>query len=515
MGFRALLLATSAGLPMVVVATSVLGQSPAPAGSAHPPAVAPQTSTTGSAAKPRQPNVMRPPVRREVQPQPQQRIVKRAPTPSTTLPVVTGSTVPAPEPPVTGQAVTGQAVTGEPAGQAGTAPNAGAEPATSTAAPAQPPVDMWSPEAITAAKQHCDAVLKGVDAVYVTEEPIKQGGCGAPAVVRLMSVGKGPEIVLSPPAVVTCDMVAAMAKWVKADVQPLARTNLGSPIVKIETMSSYSCRNAYGRSRTNLSEHGRANALDIGSFVTASNEPVKVLTSWGLTNREVRAIAAKAEAEKVAAAKAAAAKAMAQQKSAPVATGSTPQARRRPRSPASPSPNRPPPCRGRWACRRRASWAVPRMPQQRRRRHRREAPLAARIREADAGHRSGRGNERNPAAEVPSCRARVGLQALRHRTGSGSQQRAQEPLPRRHGAASVRRVLRVGWVKPRAFSGMRPNRKMYAKRARYCWVAISLRHLSQKTGGPEGVPPVERETSLAGRAAPARMPHVHQHSMYR
>ena len=72
-----------------------------------------------------------------------------------------------------------------------------------------------------------------------------------------MSVGKGPEIVLSPPAVVTCDMVAALAKWVKADVQPLARTHLGSPIVKFETMSSYSCRNAYGRSRTNLSEHGR------------------------------------------------------------------------------------------------------------------------------------------------------------------------------------------------------------------------------------------------------------------
>ena len=344
MGFRALVLATSAGLPMVVVGTSVLGQSPTPAGSAQPPAVAPQSSAAGPAAKPKQPNVVRPPVRREVQPQ--QHIVKRPPAPSTTLPVVTGGTVPAPELPVTGQPVPSQPVpsqpvpsqpvTGQPGGQTGSAPTAGAEPpaspATSTAAPAQPPADMWSPEAITAAKQHCDAVLKGVDAVYVPEEPIKHGVCGAPAVVRLMSVGKGPEIVLSPPAVVTCDMVAAMAKWVKADVQPLARTTLGSPVVKIETMSSYSCRNAYGRSRTNLSEHGRANALDIGAFVTASNDAVRVLTSWGLTNREVRAIAAKAEAEKAAsqaaaaAAAAAAAKALAQQKSAPATTGSMPQA---------------------------------------------------------------------------------------------------------------------------------------------------------------------------------------------
>ena len=175
---------------------------------------------------------------------------------------------------------------------------------------------QWSPQDITEAKAHCDVVLKGVEAVTLPEEPIKHGQCGAPAVVKLMSIGRSPEVVLSPPAIVTCDMVAALHKWFKNDVQRLARTHLGGSVVKIETMSSYSCRNAYGRRRTNLSEHGRANAVDIGGFVTTvasrsnpSQEAVaadttRVLTSWGSTAREVRALAAKSEAAKTAAARA-------------------------------------------------------------------------------------------------------------------------------------------------------------------------------------------------------------------
>ena len=37
-------------------------------------------------------------------------------------------------------------------------------------------------------------------------------------------------------------------------------------------MSSYSCRNAYGRAEGRLSEHGKVNALDIAGFVTARGQ---------------------------------------------------------------------------------------------------------------------------------------------------------------------------------------------------------------------------------------------------
>ena len=73
-------------------------------------------------------------------------------------------------------------------------------------------------------------------------------------------------------------------------------------------MSSYSCRNAYGRKTTKLSEHGLANALDIGDFITASAQTAAVLEGWGTPQREILAkiAAEKAAAEKLAAQQAAA-----------------------------------------------------------------------------------------------------------------------------------------------------------------------------------------------------------------
>jgi hypothetical protein len=185
-------------------------------------------------------------------------------------------------------------------------PPPAAQPGPTQAVVAEP--DKWSPAAIAEAKAHCAAVLKGLDVTVIPEEPIKHGTCGAAAPVQLVRLGKNPEVAVSPPAVVTCDMVVQLDKWVRSEVQPLARKLLGAPVVKIETMSSYSCRNAYGRAKTNLSEHGRANALDIGGFVTANAETTKVLVSWGPTERELKAQAlAAAEAAKKAAAEKAAA----------------------------------------------------------------------------------------------------------------------------------------------------------------------------------------------------------------
>ncbi len=165
------------------------------------------------------------------------------------------------------------------------------------------PATRWPDADILIAKARCTNVLKGLEAVYVPLDPLREGDCGAPAPVQLMAVGKNPQVILSPPAVVTCDMVVALHGWLRNDVQPSARRLLGSPIVKIENMSSYSCRNAYGRSKSRLSEHGRANALDIRGFVSASGQDSELLADWGPTAREVRAVVvatAKAAATKAA-----------------------------------------------------------------------------------------------------------------------------------------------------------------------------------------------------------------------
>ena len=167
----------------------------------------------------------------------------------------------------------------------------------------------WSAAEIADAKSRCTAILKRIQAVAIAEAPIKDGACGTPAPIQLVSIGRNPEVALSPPAIVTCEMAEALYSWMKSDVQPLAKQKLGNEVIKIETMSSYSCRTAYGRKGGRLSEHGVANALDIRGFVTATGKTAYVLEHWGTPQREILAqiAAEKAKAEKLAAEKIAAA----------------------------------------------------------------------------------------------------------------------------------------------------------------------------------------------------------------
>lgn len=162
---------------------------------------------------------------------------------------------------------------------------------------------QWTAQEIALAQARCTARLKGIDAVAVPEAPIREGAeCGAPAPMKLVSVGRNPPVAFSPPPIVTCDMIAALSRWLERDVQPLARKRLGAPVIRIETMSSYSCRNAYGRPDRRLSQHGLANALDISAFVTARGQTTFVLADWGPTAREIaeQNAIAKAEIERAA-----------------------------------------------------------------------------------------------------------------------------------------------------------------------------------------------------------------------
>jgi hypothetical protein len=170
---------------------------------------------------------------------------------------------------------------------------------------------VWSAQEIEEGRARCAVLLKGLDLVAVPADPIREGAaCGAPAPMRLVSIGSSPPLAFSPPPTLTCDMIAALHKWLQQDVQPLARKHLGSPVVVVQTMSSFSCRNAYGRAQARLSEHGRVNALDLGAFLSAQGETTLVVADWGPTAREsaptavaVQAEAVKRQAEAAAAAR--------------------------------------------------------------------------------------------------------------------------------------------------------------------------------------------------------------------
>ena len=158
----------------------------------------------------------------------------------------------------------------------------------------------WSPQEIALAQARCKAVLRGLDVVAVPEMPIREGvECGTPAPMKLISVGRNPPVSFSPPPILTCDMIASLGRWLGRDVQPSARKHLGAPVIQVEIMSSYSCRNAYGRPGRKLSEHGHANALDIRGFVTARGKATLVVADWGPTGRDTKARTAIAKAPAV------------------------------------------------------------------------------------------------------------------------------------------------------------------------------------------------------------------------
>lgn len=175
--------------------------------------------------------------------------------------------------------------------------------------------ERWSEAEIAEAQKTCVSLLKGLDIVAVGATPILEGSeCGAVAPIELISVGSSPQVTFSPTVTVTCEMAAALHGWITKDVQPSAKKHLGAPVVRIDTMSSYSCRTAYGRANNKLSEHGRANAIDIRAFMTAKADSTDLLTSWGPTARDIQAqvAAAKAADEK--------ARALAAAKTAPAPT---------------------------------------------------------------------------------------------------------------------------------------------------------------------------------------------------
>ena len=90
------------------------------------------------------------------------------------------------------------------------------------------------------------------------------GGCGGEDLVRLEAVVLPDKRLVSvkPAAILRCAMASAIADWIRTDMAPLA-ASLGSVISDLDNFNSFECR---GRNRVvgaQLSEHGRANALDV------------------------------------------------------------------------------------------------------------------------------------------------------------------------------------------------------------------------------------------------------------
>jgi hypothetical protein len=103
------------------------------------------------------------------------------------------------------------------------------------------------------------------------------GECEAPDVVRLEAVVLLDRslVAVIPPANLRCTMAEAIAGWVREEVAPRA-LDLGSSLKSVVNLTSFDCRGRNGIPDAKLSEHGKANALDIQSLRLANGKVVEL-----------------------------------------------------------------------------------------------------------------------------------------------------------------------------------------------------------------------------------------------
>ena len=112
-------------------------------------------------------------------------------------------------------------------------------------------------------------------------------GCSTLGTVRLANLRSDhATLALSNLGPVTCPLADTFASWARFGVDRAAQQILGSPVVRIETMGSYNCRNVAGSGRR--SAHATANAIDVSGFVLADGRRITVSNDWRAQSPKVR-----------------------------------------------------------------------------------------------------------------------------------------------------------------------------------------------------------------------------------
>ena len=127
----------------------------------------------------------------------------------------------------------------------------------------------------------CRARLDAASVAYIPlQDEVTGAACGFKDAVSIRRL----QTPLNDQLPMTCHMAAALYTWEHNAARPLAAKLLGSPLARIETFGTYSCRNISGSGQR--SEHATANAIDIAGFRLADGRLISVLNDWGADTPE-------------------------------------------------------------------------------------------------------------------------------------------------------------------------------------------------------------------------------------
>lgn len=110
-------------------------------------------------------------------------------------------------------------------------------------------------------------------------------GCSATRAVKLVAIG----IPVTNLGAMKCMTALPFTLWVRDTVTRQAQAIFGKPVVKIESFGTFACRPKNGVKGADLSEHGRANAVDISAFILQGGQRITVLKDWNGPDPKARA----------------------------------------------------------------------------------------------------------------------------------------------------------------------------------------------------------------------------------
>jgi hypothetical protein len=136
----------------------------------------------------------------------------------------------------------------------------------------------WQMNGLRHDRQACMAALKtapGLRASPLQDRRIDDR-CGFEAVVR----ADASPVSFIPRVTATCGMTAALA-WYQQELGAAAMVEMGSRLVSISQLGTFSCRNVNNERDGRRSEHANANAIDIAVFHFADGRTASVAGDYG------------------------------------------------------------------------------------------------------------------------------------------------------------------------------------------------------------------------------------------